>query len=289
MPKLTKAKRIKRAFEIICHDNKAKTPEGDERLAEIQINIKGYAEPGYTSKHGIIATGNWNAISKWKNDVSEVVDDVPVLVGDQLEKLGIDLEWNDEWKSCCECGKLVRTQENSYGWKRSYYMNDDGVVCHQCVRKNPKNYLKYLQGNNRDCLTIDLDLKKYGYVLLEDGFENGLHGGQTADPKVIAASLKKQNVKNFIFRLDEKGQFDIKFSVYIHKDEISKLNKEEYDCANKSCQVDPLELMKRGLASASLEMGKLNGRIKVATIVGDKAIARVVSPKDFANGKAFHE
>jgi hypothetical protein len=36
-------------------------------------------------------------------------------LGKVLGRLGFDLEWSDEWTDCGACGRLVRTQANSYG------------------------------------------------------------------------------------------------------------------------------------------------------------------------------
>ena len=286
--RLTKAERTKRAFNVI-RNAKAKTSEGEDRIGEINLHTEGYAEPGYSSKHGIVATGNWNEISEWKEGESKVLDITPSLVAARLEKLGVDLEWSDEWEACCECRKLVRTSPDSYGWKRAYWMSDDGAVCQECIKDNPESYLESLENNDREAMTINLNLTEHNYVLLEDGFENGLYGGQAADPKAIAKALREQGITRFIFNIDGVGQFDLKFSVYVHKDQMDKLDGTKYDIANKNAAEDPAEAMKRGLQSASIAMSQIQGDgIKVAIINGDTASVRVVSPQDFVEGKALH-
>ena len=51
-------------------------------------------------------------------------------------------------------------------------------------------------------------------------FENGFHPGQNDDPKKIANKLEENGVSRYLFSVDDKGQFDIHFSVYVHSDEV---------------------------------------------------------------------
>src|SRR5208337_893734 len=119
-------KRARRAIEAASMS--AKTREGRGRVEDVQLHYAGVAEPGYDN-HDIVATGNWNDISKSSRHES---DDIMTRLGDVLSKLGVELEWEDEWATCDECMKLVRTSPDSYSWQRSYVDNDDGRTCVEC-------------------------------------------------------------------------------------------------------------------------------------------------------------
>jgi hypothetical protein len=275
---------------------KAATQSGRYRVEEVHIHTDGYAEPGYSieeGKSGVIALGNWNAITKWdeKKHDSIVVDQTICLLADEFEKLGIEMDWDDEWGYCSKCGKLFRVTQDSYRWQRYYWDCEDGdPICGDCVLEDPTEYLVSFEGKDNSCITIEIDLEKCGYIKLEGGFENGFYDGQDADPKLIAAELRHQDIERFIFNLDGVGQFDLSFSVYVHKSELKKLNKIKFK--DKSYNGPSVSgAMREALKDASSKMGKLpDGKgVKVATISAGKAEVKIVSPQDFIDGKALGE
>ena len=109
-------------------------------LDEIQLHYNGYAERGYPDPEcGVIATGNWNEITEWRDGELKVLSDVPARIGRLFEKLCIETEWLDEWTDCSHCGKLVRTQPDSWGWKPSYTIGDGELWCHECEPPSETN------------------------------------------------------------------------------------------------------------------------------------------------------
>lgn len=132
------AKRANRILEIA---QRMASKHTDFQVSNVVDNIclySGYAEPGYTvGKAGLIATGNWNTITKWDDDKGESVDvsNLPERIGNLFEKMGIDCEWCDEWFSCDVCGKLVRTEPDCFSWKPSYRLDSNGFVCHECIKE----------------------------------------------------------------------------------------------------------------------------------------------------------
>lgn len=102
-------------------------------LQGIELHYCGYAEPGYTDPEcGLIATGNWNEITSWFDGQRTVISNIPKRLGDIFERMGIEIEWSDEWAACSDCQKLVRTQPDSYFWKPSFTLDDDELVCLEC-------------------------------------------------------------------------------------------------------------------------------------------------------------
>jgi hypothetical protein len=166
---------------------------------DIEI-VYGCVEPGYDDKP--VALANWN--------------NIPYKVYKALEIMGYSCEWLDEWVTCGNCYKAIRSSPNSYGWSQYWaWISDCEIICGDCVKENPEEYLETLENNPTKCMTIDVDLENNGYTLMEDDFENGLHQGMDANPKEI---LKKYQDKypdgRFIFVLDEPSQFYIKFSIW---------------------------------------------------------------------------
>ena len=252
--------------------------------ANFQLHSEGYAEPGYGEpESGLIATGDWNPRS-WNRPIPKQDQTMPRCAA-ILERLGVELEWEDEWATCEECEKLVRTQADSYDWTRSYWDSGGcGIYCQDCVLDDPEDYLDHLEGNTSTPNTLDLDLEALGYQKVEDEYENGLYGGQCDDPVIIGKSLTALDIKRFVFNIDSVGQFDLAFSVWIHKTEWSKLKD---DITSRGA--DPAVAMRNALRDASKKISELRGDgIRVARCHQDgTATARLVSTQDFIDGKAL--
>ncbi len=190
----------------------------EKQNLDIQI-IDGCVEPGYDDKP--VALGNWNDRTEYNREtrVSKVTDSTMPRLAKLLEKLGYECEWEDEWTQCQGCYKAVRTSPNSYSWKLYYWIEDVSreLLCGDCVKDDPAEYLEWLSRNAKQCMQLDIDLSKHGYELHGDEYANGWHPGQNDDPVEIASQLKKEGITDFIFKLDGKGQFDIHFSVWVKK------------------------------------------------------------------------
>jgi hypothetical protein len=161
-----------------------------------------------------------------------------------------------------------------------------GVNCHECVRADPADYLRYVEGRETSAATIDLDLKDHGYLLVQDGFEHGFYDGQDADPRRVAEALRRQDIRRFIFKLDRTGQFDCEFSVYVHQDEIEKFDRNRFEAAETDGP-SVADGLRRALADASHKMAGLpDAKIKLATcdVSWGTANVRAVTPQEFVGG-----
>lgn len=167
----------------------------------------GYAhgcnEPGYDDKPVLLA--NWNH--------------VPPHVFDKLEELGYSCEWSDEWATCCECGKAVRTSPNSYDWQPSYIiMHECELLCLECA--DPDEYYESIENTPSKAASngfaYKYPIEDYGYTQVnDDAYTNGFHPGQNDDPKKILSDLLSNDpAGRYIFTLDYTSQFEIGFSVY---------------------------------------------------------------------------
>lgn len=162
-----------------------------------------YAEPGYAQPKKGILLANWNYFSR--------------KVTDLLERYGYSIEWSDEWTTCDDCYRIVRTSPNSYSWKRSHWFDEENceTICERCVKDNHiEEYLEAMENHPRSAITLDIDPAEYGYQLVQADLESGWDPGQNDDPQKIYQELKAKGHKHILFVLDSTGQFDINFSVW---------------------------------------------------------------------------
>ena len=192
----------------------------------------GYAEPGYHDNETVWVLGNWNDKShaeelpdggiKWITD-----DKTPSRLFDALERLGIEGEWLDEWTKCDHCYRIVRTNGDSYMWKRSYVDLEDGdVLCHECAVdpdfieevmelfiNKPRNVITWCDSDKLESLGWERYNTQYQY-------ESGFHPGQNARPETIFDEIQTEFPnKDVVFWLDEASQFYIGFSAFTKEKE----------------------------------------------------------------------
>jgi hypothetical protein len=264
-----------------------------------------YSEPGYNSESGCIALGNWNGNykytiyardgsmkSRWDpaHPEARLVPDVC----DLLEKAGVDIEWEDEWIDCSNCNGLLRSSPNSYGWQKSYVECNGEIYCHECLEKHKhlaRSVLEEFEGNCKKAITADcgIKLEDHGYVRAQDRFENGLYDGQAANPQNIGKALENMGITLFIFRIDTVGQFDVRFSLWVHESQMDKfrtLGDSEVDD-----KVSPAEHCKHALQNIKVspemteEQKNTGGILYTKVNVGDgTSTTRIVSPDEFIKG-----
>ncbi len=181
------------------------TPEAQRDSGETEIECLNwsseYAEQGYTAGPRGILLANWNYFTR---DVIDI-----------LERAGFDTQWSDEWSTCEECGKLVRTSGDSYYWQPSYViMNECCIVCLACV--DWEEYLESIEDNPNAAVVQACDPEKYGYVLVSQPheYETGWHPGQNDNPAKVLAKLQGTGHKRVVFRIPETSQFYIKWEVW---------------------------------------------------------------------------
>lgn len=222
-----------RARRIIAAGIKAASSRsGRERLKAMAIHTHGYAEPGYQHAD-VIVTGNFNSVGRWEEVPVRWAekDDAPKRVADLLGRIGAEVEWCDEWAACDWCRKLVRSQPDSHFWKPSFWRHPLGVFCHECVKSDPREYLKCLEGREAIAETLGVDLPAHGYTTVLDDCQYGLGETEIAQPKRIAETLRHQGVSRFVFRLDEVGPTTCTFSVCVHDSQLEAFDRTAFNAA----------------------------------------------------------
>ena len=282
---MTNFNRVQRAIEAAI--NSCPTQAGRSRIEEMTVHCNGYCEPGYGSTNeDIVVTGNWNTISKYDSNTRKSidVDKTPPRLCEVLEKMSVEIEWDDEWVACCECNGLLRTSPDSYSWKPSYVQTDDGIACENCL--DGEDHLNNLEGNCGNANTISsINPEDHNYQKVDYDFESGFHWGQDADPKLIGKALEEQGIYRYLFQIDSQGQFDTRFSVWIHESEMDQFNETSFDKAKTDGPSNAARIS-AGLKEASKQMAQLKGEgIKYANVSSNGVEVKLVSPEDFIEGK----
>jgi len=186
----------------------------------------GYADPGYTDPSKLILFGNWNPKSFGDYDQTTHrriegtgKDSVLSKLARIIDKAGLNdneytLEWSDEWSTCQDCNKAVRTQPDSYSWKpRFVILNDCELFCVDCAKNDMDALEEHFKNNENIADTFGFDWEDRGWTQLEHVFESGWHPGQNDDPKTIAKNIDADH--DFLFVIQSTRQFDTSFVVYV--------------------------------------------------------------------------
>lgn len=191
----------------------------------IYDNANDYAEPGYSldcDKVGILLA-DWNDISKKVQHALSVK---------------FELEWDDEWVTCYDCGRALRQSPDSYHWQASYIIQRGDFVCLDCM--DIEDLIGFDAADNMDDCYIDnhrialtwpiykhiggdSGLAEYGWIMYDDKsrpyfpgeYENGFHPGQDANPEAILKEIKhKYPGCEVLFAMTDQGQFDVTFKAF---------------------------------------------------------------------------
>jgi hypothetical protein len=219
-------------------------------------------------------------------------EDDNITVAALIEQVGGVIEWCDQVDECCQCNGCVQTEPDSYGWLPQFYRHDDGLTCASCVEDDPSDYLESLEGNPRTANTLGLDLASHEYAKLDQEFESGWHPGQDDSPELAAKVLEAKGVSRFIFQIDDQGQFDTRWSVWIHEDDRELLALDEElaatgpsNSARLSAQLQEVSAQWDAHAQAQREQGG----VVVSKLRPDGVTTRLVSREDFIAGKALDD
>jgi hypothetical protein len=171
-----------------------------------------YANPRQDAGKGVLAA-NWNEFPR-RGDREFNWSTKGRRFQDILERMGYELEWSDQTSRCNHCNGAIT---DYYGDTAHYaILGECDIVCEHCIRTDfAEEYLESLLDNPRRAVHISgIDPEKYGYRLLEDGFEAGWHPGQTDDPQKIYRMLRDAGHTGLLFAITDSGQFDVRFAVY---------------------------------------------------------------------------
>ena len=184
---------------------------------------EGYAEPGYTDSDVGVVFANWNNVTRYDRDTGErtTVDATPERMLRMFEAAGAEVEWSDEWSTCCDCGKAVRTSPDSYCWTQSFsILNDCELVCSDCIQADPQSLIDELSDNPHSADTMGIVSGLDGWHEVSADNETGFHPGQDDKPADVLKALHAHGLSGIVFSVDSVGQFDAHWSAWAHEDNI---------------------------------------------------------------------
>lgn len=151
-------------------------------------------------------------------------DQYPYQVPDELDgleeaikrELG-DFVFSDEYDTCSECGRPLRTRPDSYG-RQPTYIEEEGDYLHaDCL--NPEWFVDWMENNKGKAVPYAILKKLDGFTTIEEPdqdeqsytrmieFESGMHPGQDDDPNKVTAYLSDHGID--VWYEYDAGQFDI--------------------------------------------------------------------------------
>ena len=100
-----------------------------ERTAQAEIENMTYA-PGYAEPYRDDPIPKAVLLANWNN--------LPENFDRTLEKAGYAVEWSDEWTTCEDCQRAIRTEPDSHWYKPHYQIIEEdrsaAVLCLDCLQ-----------------------------------------------------------------------------------------------------------------------------------------------------------
>lgn len=198
---------------------------------EVVTNIGiGYAGGnGMSGMSDVWVTGDWNDRTHYESGTRVIDSTVPSRLFDALERLKVNGEWSDEWDTCAECYKLIRTEPDSYCWTPQFILTDDGeLVCRDCMLESPAEFVDGEFANHPDRAITWLSERELAELGWHDAFpdehsaQHGWHPGQNDTPASVLKAWRAtldDTESDFVFIIVDKGQFDVSFRLYVRDEE----------------------------------------------------------------------
>ena len=129
-----------------------------------------------------------------------------------------EIEWSDEWTTCEDCGRALRTVADSYSWQSSGYVMGECQLCRDCVLADADAYESELLNNPNTADTLEVDWAARGFRKLnDDEYENGFHASMNDKPREIAKLVPAGH--DYVFQIAEVSQFYLRFDCWIRAHE----------------------------------------------------------------------
>lgn len=147
----------------------------------------------------------------------------PYEIPEGLIELSDVIEWgfDDEYSTCGNCGKVIKTSISYYGDKPRYAILDCDIFCGDCIAENyEEEYINERINDAKNAINTAIisedRLEELGWKKMKTSFESGLRKGQNDKPKDVLEKFGKHRDVLFTY---ETGQFDINFWAWVKKHE----------------------------------------------------------------------
>ncbi|MDD5527068.1 MAG: hypothetical protein PHE11_06685 [Candidatus Omnitrophica bacterium] len=134
--------------------------------------------------------------------------------------------FDDEYMTCSECGKAIKTTPSYFaGDKPRYAILDCDIFCGDCIATNhEEEYIDERINSAKNAINTSIisedRLTELGWKKMKTRFESGLHERQNDKPKDVLEKFGKHRDVLFTY---ETGQFDINFWAWVKKHEDTRI------------------------------------------------------------------
>lgn len=134
------------------------------------------------------------------------------------KEFGVTLVFSDEYTTCSDCSKLIRTSPDSYFWQPDFHIGDGFIACNECFNDNEDMQEDYLQErvNNYQSanqLLSDEQIEALDFKRISE--HEYFMGERTTDtPERLYHALEEQ-YHEILFSIDSTGQFNTDYSVWV--------------------------------------------------------------------------
>jgi hypothetical protein len=179
------------------------------------LNDKGFIEKltrCRVSGHDFWIVDGWETL----NGIKDAVKDEGLSYSDMDAILG---QWgfDDEWCRCSGCMNAFNIYPSFYGQDLQYVVMNEGYYCLECAKEFKDSYLEEIINEPTKAVQKNViseqDLIGMGFEKKGEGYEQGHHEGQNADPQDIYSEVSRE-YGDIVFVVDNVGQFDVTFSVW---------------------------------------------------------------------------
>jgi hypothetical protein len=202
---------------VINHAPSSKPKELREiQYGDLRLGRNGL-HPGDHKEDEDEGTKRWGATPYLVPEIVQPVEEI-------LEEIVGEWGFSDEYGTCDNCHKALRTSPDSYGWTPDYVEISDGRYCLECtdVDEVLEEYCRKRKG-----IPYQIEKKAMSegtIILMGKTWDNGLHSGMNDDPKKIAKALKAMGLTEWWWHL-EPSQFYVEFKILLRQDAIDILAK----------------------------------------------------------------
>jgi hypothetical protein len=135
------------------------------------------------------------------------------------EVLEVEIVFSDEYTTCSDCHKIIRTSPNSYHWQPDFYMGDGFIVCNKCFNEQEDYQEAYIEDKINDPKTAinglvsEEQLEQLGFERINEEYESGWYHKED-NPEEIYDKLSDK-YEEIVFFINNVEQFRINFVTFV--------------------------------------------------------------------------
>lgn len=132
---------------------------------------------------------------------------------------GAVMVYGDEYSTCSDCGKVIRTSPDSYHWQPDFHIGDGYIACNECFNGDSDYQEKYLEeriNNPKQAVNgvmSEQQIMDLGFEKVDETFEDGWYHVND-DPKEIYDRLSEK-YDDVLFLVNNVEQFRINFVAFV--------------------------------------------------------------------------